>query len=553
MTTLRKALLIAGGILLAIIVLTALVGPTFLANLVRDRTLHIMEEAAGPRSTVLVKQVDLDLISGDISWHGLRITQAIDSADTSWSHNRSVLIAGTIDRLDVKGLSILNLFLRRSIDMRSIHLLGPHLDLIASDRRQHNAGEDDRPGVNALAHSIRLDCLTVDSGAITWRNTRPDKPEASAKRFVLQATGIAVELPHGRTTYSLKFVTANAEADSVRAGLPPLYDLRAAHVRIAQPDSTFLIRDVTLASRKGPQEYGNVLRYETDLITFHTDSIRFRGLDISAGLNTRTLAAATVRISGTDLEDFRDKTMRDAPFKNKPMPARLLRDLPFNLRVDSLFVDSLNVAYNEKDQVTARFGQVRFEAINAVITGVDNTRPEAKPVLHVAATARVYGRAPVTFDLRTAVFDSSDHFSVKARIGALPFTAFNAMTNDLLEVRATAGRIGGIDFSMEANSNNAHGRVDIEYADLKVRIAKRDGSREKDGFRSFLANQLTRSKNVRGDKNFRHGDFTIDRLKDRQVFNYLWRGLREGMMETVLPQAVKDLKSVAAVTKPKPK
>jgi len=112
-----------------------------------------------------------------------------------------------------------------------------------------------------------------------------------------------------------------------------------------------------------------------------------------------------------------------------------------------------------------------------------------------------------------------------------------------LLVRTTGGTIGGIDYTFEANDNKGHGRVDIEYADLKLRIAKRDGSRDKNVFKSFLANQLIRSKNLRDSGNFRHGDFTVERSKDKQVFNYLWSGLREGMIETVLPQVVKDARS----------
>ncbi|MFZ1658549.1 MAG: hypothetical protein WAT61_07015, partial [Flavobacteriales bacterium] len=441
----RKKTTIVAASVAAFIVLAALVGPKMLASLVRDRTLQIMQQATGPRSHVAVESVQLDLIEGDISWTGLHITQAIDSADTSWSFHRSVLIAGDVGRLDVKGLSIRKLLLGKTLDMRSVHLIRPSLELIASDRKPLTDGV--APGANDMAHAIRLDSLQVESGSLNWRNTRADKPAASVKTFTLVATGIALDLPHGRTAYSLKFITASAVLDSLHTGLPPLYDLTAAHIRIAHPDSLLFIRSIALTSRKGPQEYGKVLRYETDLITFHTDSIRMRGLDIAAGLNARTLAAKTLRITGTELQDFRDKTMPDGPYKNKPMPAKLLRDLPFRIRVDSLVVDGLNVEYNEKDVVTNAFGQLRFDDINAAITGLDNFRAANKTVLQVVAKARVYGSAPINFKLRTAVFDSSDHFSVNAHIGALPFTAFNAMTNHLLLVRSTAGRIGGIDFA----------------------------------------------------------------------------------------------------------
>ncbi|MBK9421173.1 MAG: hypothetical protein IPN44_08970 [Flavobacteriales bacterium] len=544
MSNFRKKFALGGLLFVIIASAVAFFGPDLLASLVRDKTLKIMEEAAGPRSHVVVASVQLDLLAGDISWTGLRITQAIDSADTSWSYHRSVLIAGDVGRLDVKGLSIRKLLLGKTLDMRSVRLHKPQLVLIASDRKPRTT-DDSGTGDADIVHTIRLDSLMVDSGNVRWRNTRPDKPEASVQKFTLGASGIAIELPHGKTGFSLKFVTAAAEVDSLHAGLPPLYDLTAEHIRIAHPDSTFFIRNMELTSRKGPQEYKNALRYETDLTTFHTDSVRVGGLDLAAGLNSGTLAATTLRISGTKVLDFRDKTMTDAPYKVKPMPAKLLRDLPFGVRVDTLLVDGLDVEYNEKDVVTSAFGQLRFTNIIATVTGLDNTRPERKNKLRLVATARVYETAPVRFKFESAVFDSSDHFSARAHIGALPFTAFNAMTNDLLLVKATAGSIGGIEYTLDADKNKGHGRVDMEYSDLKVRIAKRDGAREKDGLKSFLANQLVRSKNLSGS-NFRHGDFTVERKKDRQIFNYMWSGLREGMMETVLPQAVKDVKAVAS-------
>jgi hypothetical protein len=112
-----------------------------------------------------------------------------------------------------------------------------------------------------------------------------------------------------------------------------------------------------------------------------------------------------------------------------------------------------------------------------------------------------------------------------------------------------------VDYTLEADNERGSGRVDVEYANLKIRIAKRDGSREKNVLKTFLVNQAIRSKNIRADGNFRHGDFTVERVKDRQIFNYLWRGLREGMMETVLPRSLKDaqsaLKTVKAATKGK--
>lgn len=527
------------GILALIIAGAIIFGPDLLAGLIRDRSLKIMEQAAGPRSSITIGNVNIQLLPGDITWNDLRIEQQIDSADTSWTYGRSVLIAGTVDRIAVKGLSIWRLLTWKTLEVRSLAIHGADLELITSDRKVVDAPDDGEKSKN-LVNIIDLDSLQLDGRSLRWRNVRHDRPSAYTGRINVEATELHAVLPHSQQAFSLAFNSASAIVDSTKAYFPPLYDLSIAHVRVAHPDSVVQVKDIVLTSRKGPQEYGQVIPYETDLITFTTDSLSFHGLDFSALLNERSLRTGEAHVSGTKIVDFRDKTLKDAPFKNKPMPARLLRQLPFTVCLDSLVVDKLAVEYNEKADVTEDFGQLSFTDINAVAHGICTVHPEKKPEVHLVATATVYDKAPVHLDFRTAVFDSSDHFSVQARIGPLPVQVFNAMTNDLILVRATEGTIGGIDYTFEANEDKGHGRVDVEYAGLKIRIAKRDGTREKNVFKSFLVNQLIHSKNIRSDGKFRHGDFTVDRDKDAQIFNYLWHALREGMMEAVLPGVLKD-------------
>ena len=530
------------GILALIIAGAVLFVPDLLARIIRDRSMKIMEQAAGPRSRITIGNVNIQLLPGDLTWNDLRIEQRIDSADTSWTYGRSILIAGKVDRIAVKGLSIWRLLTWKTLEMSALHVHGADLELITSDRISADTSDDQKRSKN-LINTILLDSLSLDGSSLRWRNVRHDRPSARTGRIVVQATGLHAVLPHRAVTFSLAFNSASATVDSTAASFPPLYDLRIAQVHAAAPDSLFELKGMVLTSRKGPQDYGRVIPYETDLITFTMDSLGFRGLDLSALLNDRSLQAGEARISGTKIHDFRDKTLKDAPFKKKPMPARLLRQLPFTVCLDSLVVDHLDVEYNEKADVTEDFGQLTFNDINAVVHGICTLHPEKKPEMHLVATATVYDKAPVHFDFRTALFDSSDHFSVKARIGPLPIKVFNAMTNDLLLVRTTGGTIGGIDYTFEANDNKGHGRVDVEYADLKIRIAKRDGTGDKNVLKSFLVNQLIRSKNIRADGNFRHGDFTVDRSKGKQIFNYLWIGLRQGMMESILPQVLKDAQS----------
>lgn len=531
-------------LLAAAIAVLVVQGPNWLARAIRERSVAVVEQACGPRSHITIRKVALELMSGDVSWTGVDIVQQVDSADTTWTYDRSVLISGHVDSVHVRGLSIWRLLFWKTLDLRSVRISGPHLDLTSGNRNTTQEGPSE--GRKDLITTIRLDTLAMDSGSLVLRNARADRPRLSAGRFTFHATGLRAVLPHRKVPFSLGFVTAMMDVQEADLDLPPVYDAHIGSITIAHPDSLVRLRDIRLDPRKGPHEYGQVVKYETDLFMMKMDSLVLRGFDIGAALNARTLATGELRVAGTDLEVYRDKTLKDEPFRHKNMPARLLRNLPMRVCIDSLVVQELNVHYHEKDVVTPEYGELLFGGINAVAHGICTTTPEAKPSVHMVVDARVYEKAPIHFDFKTAIFDSSDHFSIHTHIGPLPFQVFNRMTNDLILVQATSGTIQGIDYTLEADENKASGRVDLEYKDLSLDIKKRDGTGEKNKLMSFLVNQLTHSKNVRDASNgFRHGDFTIDRYKDRQIFNYMWRGLREGMMATILPKVVADVKDAA--------
>ncbi len=345
------------GILGLIIAGAVLFGPDLLARIIRERSLKIMEQAAGPRSQITIGNVNIQLLPGDITWNDLRIEQRINSADTSWTYGRSVLIAGKVDRIAVKGLSIWRLLTWKTLEVRSLAIQGADLELISSDRKAQDSPDDEKKPTD-LVNTIAIDSLTLDSRSLRWRKVRHDRPSASTGHVVALAQGLRAVLPHGRKKFSLAFNSASATVDSTKAHFPPLYDLSIAHLYVAHPDSMVRLKDIALTSRKGPQEYGKVIPYETDLITFTSDTIGLHGLDFSAMLNEGSLRAGEARVCGTQIIDFRDKTLKDAPFSNKPMPARLLRQLPFTVCLDSLVVDDLGVEYNEKADVTEDFGQL---------------------------------------------------------------------------------------------------------------------------------------------------------------------------------------------------
>ena len=89
-------------------------------------------------------------------------------------------------------------------------------------------------------------------------------------------------------------------------------------------------------------------------------------------------------------------------------------------------------------------------------------------------------------------------------------------------------------FTINGNREFATGTFAINYDNMKVAVYKKDG-KEKNKFMTAVGNLI-----VKNDSNdeLKERPVRVERLKDKSVFNFLWRCLQEGLKQTLLPKAV---------------
>jgi hypothetical protein len=533
-----RLLLITAGILGAI----ALSMSPLLRLLERkalERSELMVRELSGPGSMPRIGKVEIDLLKGDILWHDLRIDQPPDVHDGRDAH--SLHLSGRVENVSVRGISLWRLLMSNTLSVRSITIDHPDLDIqISNDTSatpQASGEEGNVTGFNA--DSLLLKGFKYRSHRVA------DSSQIVLDSMDLQLLGVRSRWSHN-SPLDLRFVEVVGQLRGIHATLPPLYDLRIAQIELRDNGRNLLITGAAFRPLKSKEEYDRVVHFETDLIDAQVDTALVQGLDLLQLIRERVVKADSLHVSGVALDVARDKTMPDEPYRVKRLPARLVRDIPVKLCLERVVLDRVNVAYHEKGSLSPEFGDVTFTDIHSVITGLCTTDTLRKDTLLVVATAKGYDKANIRLQVRTVIFDPSDRFQVNALVSGLPFRVFNQMTADLILVRATAGTIGGVDLTMTADNDRAVGRVDMEYDKLSVEMLKQDGSGKKNKFKSTLMNMAVHDHNLRSDPSFRHGDFTIQRQKDRSIFNYLWSGMREGMIMTVLPDVVKEIRKVSS-------
>lgn len=529
------------GSIVVLLVGGALAGLNWLEREVLKRSDGILTTLGGPGSRVSFDRVDIHPMQGDIQWSGLRIAQPAAEPDSAMG-DRSMRISGQVEAITVRGLSLWRLVFSETLSVRSISVVRPQIEVILMNDSTAAA----QLGSVALT-ALNVDSLLVEHAVFRMHRTG-DSAELQVDTLDLQVLGLRSRWG-GKDPFALHFASAQAQVLGIQATLPPLYDLHVAAVTLGDAGRSLQVTDARFKPRRGPQQYDKVVHFEVDLFDAHLDTARMSGLDLGWFIKDRTLIVNTLRIAGADVSVYRDKTMPDEPYKEKPLPARALRELPLPICMDSLLVERWQVRYSEKNTLTPDFGQVEFSDIKGVVTGLCTLDSASSDTVFLRATAKAYDEAHIAVEVETVVGDTNDIFILRAKIQGFRFSEFNRMTEDLVLARATSGTIGGVDFSMRAGLERAVGRVDMEYDNMKIELLKKDLSGEPRKFLSGLANLVVHKRNLRSDPDFRHGDFTVDRLKDRAIFKYVWISLREGMVVTVLPGFADDLRQAQQAAK----
>lgn len=233
-----------------------------------------------------------------------------------------------------------------------------------------------------------------------------------------------------------------------------------------------------------------------------------------------------ISINNPNLNVFRDKLVEDDK-SFKPLYARSLREIPFNLTVGSIKINDGAIKYTERTQPENKGGFVSFKNLNANISNIGNTYTHKKTVLNV--NALFMDEAPLKVEWSFDVQNQNDHFVFKGELGHLNAKKMNNFTVPNLKIDMN-GIVHKTYFTIDGNNDDSKTDMKIKYSDLKVEILKKDQS-EVRKFLSDVANLFIKTKK---DDGFKEGVGETERNKTQSVFNQLWISVESALKKIIL-------------------
>ena len=437
-----------------------------------------------------------------------------------------------IPELQVSGISYFNLLFNNRYQARKISISDPEITYISQD--------DSTSGKKSDASSIHLliKKLEVHNAKILVLQSDSVKHDT----LMNQTMGLDIwDFSMGELSgkYHYKDFGVSRIALNIDQGVYFLpgeyYRIQTDKVGFDSKDSLFTVDKLQLLTNFSRYEIGEYAKTQRDWLHITIDGIELSKIDADLFLKDTTLKLNTFKIAYLNVLTFKDRRL---PFPEKPdskLPMAMIDAFPFKLHCDSLNIVDGHIKYSERAPKSSEEGHITFDELTAHAENISNIAEliSGKTTMH--ASAKVMGQTSLDADFVFPNIKYPEPYKTSGYLNPVAIDRFNPILIQATGAEVRSGQLKNLWFNFSYNNDISTGSMIFEYQDLKVDMIDREDM-EKNAVTSFLINAFALQKeNIRGQKNFKEGKISFERDKRKAIFNYWWKSIMSGFVNTATP------------------
>lgn len=264
--------------------------------------------------------------------------------------------------------------------------------------------------------------------------------------------------------------------------------------------------------------------------------------------NIINVNANNVNIEGMNANIFRSKIPKD-DLSEKPMYSSMLKKIKFPLYVGDLNIRNSTLVYEEDTPKSDGPGKLIFGNFNLNAKNINSGKSSGKPTkIPIVINTLLMNTSPLTVNWSFNTASNDDQFTISGYTGNMDAPRLNLFIEPYLKIRAT-GNISRLTFDFRGNKRVLNGTLKMEHQDLKVSVLNKKG--EKDGVISAVANIFVKTDSGKFPESVLVEN--VERDNTKSFFNFLWKGLQEGLSKTLIGVGTVAKVETGAKTTGKPK
>jgi len=544
-----------------LVVVVGVFGQFYLDDIVENKLKRIIQTQNDRMYDYKFAHVNLSVWTGDILISDLSIIPRKNSSDTSFYDQEE---APTVFELNLKefkleGLKVRELLLDGIIIISSINLDNPLVTIYKRESSKENTGTKD-----LVSEIILPNFKSIEVGSINMKNAKLDLYQIANDTviaFSFDSLSYTIENIFSTPEYFLNetyFEFDNMELDlkNIKAHALKDHDLGITNAYFDMDSKEFKITGFHFKPLLDKFEFMKNSKYETDWMEVEIDTIIFKQLDLKKFQDLSALYMDEIELVNPSVSIYRDKRLPDPPYKYKALLSTAIRSLstPFNIKR----IQVLNgaVRYSEWGEVAVKPGTITLKNLTANATNItsDSLLLDYNDTLKFHCTANFMDQSILSADYSARINDKKDRFKINASLRNLNFIALNPLTEHLLNVKFTQGKLNYVNFWMNGNDVNSIGRLDIDYENLKnvQIILEKNESKEKTSKKSknhkrlytLFANTYILNDYNPDHKEYYQGRIRFQRLQNKFLINYIVKSLVTGLESSILPILQSDFKDM---------
>ena len=485
----------------------------------------IINEKNESSYVITYKKIDVSLLDSNIKANDIVIIPKTALTDTI---NKSGIYA-KVKSVEVKEFKLWSLLFSDKIKARSITINTPKLILYKKSQKTGNYSSKVRSSVVApFEKIIAVSDIYLDHGDIKIIDFHTNAALLSVQNVKLQLNGIIITETILKNTVPFYFQNYAFTCDSLYYRASNFYHVKTHVIKASKSD--LIVNHFELIPEYSRAAFVKKIPQEKDLFTVLSTAIVVQKMKWGFKQQDFFFHSQCIALNDLTANIYRSKIPAD-DLKKKPLYNKLLRDLKFDLKLDTLKITNALLQYEEEKSFDKGAGKLSFNKFNLTATHIRSGFKQQKLAdLEININCRFMNTSPLSVNWRFNVMDKSDGFKIKGAIRNFEIEKIIPFSKPYMNVTAK-GILNEMHFNFIGNDRKNQGTFSVKYDDLKLTVYKKEDRKKKNKLLTFVANLFVKNDTK---KKLKEAQINVDRIPEKSFYNFLWRSIAEGLEKILI-------------------
>lgn len=433
-------------------------------------------------------------------------------------------IYAQVKTVKISHYKIWNILFGHKIEAKSITFTKPEIVLYQETEDTKNVRSQ---VMDPFRKIIVVSDVFINNGDLKIIYTKTNKAILSVSNIALEMDGILItdstlgeKIPFSFSNYTLS-------CDSLYFRPNPFYHITTNSITTT---ATHLeVKNFALIPEYSRAEFVRKIPKEKDLFTVNAAHLTIKNMAWGYKKDLFFFNSGSITLDSVFANIYRGKMPPD-DLSKKPLYNKLLREIPFDLNIDTLAIQNSTLEYEEEKTAENGAGLLSFQKFNLTANHISSGFQKTKiPDVTIKINSQFMNTSPLTINWRLNVLDQTDGFTIQGKILNFPVEKLTPFIKPYLNVTAK-GILDQVRFNFTGNDKSIKGDFAMDYEDLKITVYRKNERKKKNKFLSSIAGLFVKKDS---EEKLKKTEVKVERIPEKSFFNFLWRAVAEGLKKTL--------------------